>query len=163
MPRLARCVATRNPSTALRASSGAHGTRLSRAIPLYLAQAVLLPTTKWRIREMSAKRSNKWIIAPATWNMVKPPIQANSRTTNRTVQILIWSSPSFFFYSSQMRRRRYFDIPDERLLVRHAGLGRKLCNFSDGCDCFFAPSFSGRRNILCARAFKYFFCLLDLL
>ena len=52
-------------------------------------QAARLPITKCRIREITAKRSNKWIRPPATWNTVKPPIHAINRTTNKIVQMLI--------------------------------------------------------------------------
>ena len=51
--------------------------------------AVRAPKTKCRIREITANTSNKWISPPATWNTVKPPIQAISRTTNKIVQMLI--------------------------------------------------------------------------
>ncbi len=52
-------------------------------------QDARLPITKCRIREITAKRSNKWIRPPATWNIVKPPIHAINRTTNKIVQMLI--------------------------------------------------------------------------
>ena len=52
--------------------------------------ATRLPITKWRIKEITANTSNRWISPPATWNTVKPPSQAISSTTNK-LSIYSWS------------------------------------------------------------------------
>lgn len=59
----------------------------------YSAYVVRLPITKCKIREITAKTSNRWIRPLATWKTVKPPIQAISRTTNKIVQMLTCSPP----------------------------------------------------------------------
>ena len=55
--------------------------------------ATRLPITKWRIKEITANTSNRWISPPATWNTVKPPSQAISSTTNKIVHILMVFPP----------------------------------------------------------------------
>lgn len=67
-------------------------------------QAVRAPSTKCKIREITAKTSNRWIKPPATWNTVKPAIQAINRTKNSMVQTLIAISLIKSANATEMKR-----------------------------------------------------------